>query len=127
MLTSLKHLFDYLLNYVLAYLMYMLAHCAYLQHSRQMYANSDKVFSPNLIDQSSCRMGLVLACMVRIVLDDWSIRLGENRPDRVLKQLAAMLFLTYLLVSRFEIGWFALLYRIANSKFNSIYEAYLLK
>ena len=27
-------------------------------------------------------MGLVLACVVRILHDDWSIRLGENRPDQ---------------------------------------------
>ena len=36
-------------------------------------------------------MGLVLACLVRILHDDWSIRLGENRPDGVLKHLAAIL------------------------------------
>ena len=49
------------------------------------------LFSPNLIDRSSCRMGLVLACVVRILHDDWSIRLGENRLDMVLKHLGAML------------------------------------
>ena len=43
------------------------------------------VFSPNLIDQSSCKMGLVLACMVRILHDDWSNRSGENRSNRALK------------------------------------------
>ena len=36
-------------------------------------------------------MGLILACVVRILHDDWSSRLGENIPDRVLKDLAAML------------------------------------
>ena len=36
-------------------------------------------------------MGLVLGCMVRILHDDRSIRLGQNRPDRVLKHLVAML------------------------------------
>ena len=36
-------------------------------------------------------MGLVLTCVVRILHDDWSISLGENRPDRALKNLAAML------------------------------------
>ena len=36
-------------------------------------------------------MGLILARVVRILHDDWSIRLGENRPDRVLKHLAAIL------------------------------------
>ena len=45
----------------------------------------------NLIDQSSCRMGLALACVMIIMHDDWSIRLGENRPDRALIHLAAML------------------------------------
>ena len=49
------------------------------------------VFSLNLIDQSSCKMGLVVVCVVRILHDDWPIRLGENRFDRVLKHLAAML------------------------------------
>ena len=49
------------------------------------------LFPPNLTGQSSCRMDLVLACVVRILHDDWSIRLGENRPDRVLKHSADML------------------------------------
>ena len=49
------------------------------------------LFSPNLIDQSSCRMGLALACVARILHDNWSMRLGENRLDMVLKHLAAML------------------------------------
>ena len=49
------------------------------------------LFSPNLIDQSSCRMGQVLACVVRILHDDWSIRLGENKPDEARKHLVAML------------------------------------
>ena len=49
------------------------------------------LFSPNLMDQSSCKMGLALACAVRILHGDWSIRLGESRPDKVLKHLAAML------------------------------------
>ena len=52
------------------------------------------LFSPNQIGQSSCTMGLVLACVVRILHDDRSIRLGENRPRRVLKHLAAMLRLS---------------------------------
>ena len=47
--------------------------------------------SCNLIDQSSGRMGLALACVVRILHDDWSIRLGENRLHMVLKHLATML------------------------------------
>ena len=49
------------------------------------------LFSLNLIDQSSCKMDLVLASVVRIRYYDWSIRLGENRPDRVLKHMATML------------------------------------
>ena len=49
------------------------------------------LFSPNLINQSSCNMDLVLAYVDRILLDDWSVRLGENRLDRVLKHLASML------------------------------------
>ena len=37
------------------------------------------------IDQSSCRI-LTTHAMIRSILhDDWSIRLGENRPDRALK------------------------------------------
>ena len=48
------------------------------------------LFSPNLIDQLPCKMGLVLACVVRILHDDWSIRMGENRLDRVLKHLVSM-------------------------------------
>ena len=36
-------------------------------------------------------MGLVLVFVVRILHGDWLIRLGEKRPDRALKHLAAML------------------------------------
>ena len=36
-------------------------------------------------------MGLVLTFVVRMLHDDWSISLGENRPDRALKHLVAML------------------------------------
>ena len=35
--------------------------------------------------------GLVLAYVVRVLHDDWLIRLGENIPDRALKHLAAMI------------------------------------
>ena len=49
------------------------------------------LFSPNLIDQSLCRRGLVLACVVRILHDNWLTSLRENRPDMVLKHLAVML------------------------------------
>ena len=52
------------------------------------------LFSPNLIDQSSCRMGLALACVMRILHEDWSIRLGENRFNMALKHLAAMMVMT---------------------------------
>ena len=48
------------------------------------------LFSPNLTNQSSCKMGLVLECVVRILYDDWSIKLQENRPDMGLKHLAVM-------------------------------------
>ena len=51
------------------------------------------LFSPNLIDQSSCRILSTHAKARPILRDDWSIRLGENRPDRALKHLAAMLVL----------------------------------
>ena len=47
------------------------------------------LFSPNLIDQ--CGILLTQARARPILHDDWSIRLGENRPGRVLKQLAGML------------------------------------
>ena len=56
------------------------------------------LFSPNLTDQSACKMGLALACVVVILHDDWSIRSGENRLDRVLKHLAAMLCLSVCVV-----------------------------
>ena len=36
-------------------------------------------------------MGLVLVCVVRILHDDWSITLGENKSNRALKHLVAML------------------------------------
>ena len=49
------------------------------------------LFSPNLIDQSSCRIMTTHTKSRPILHDDWSIRLGENRPDSVLKHLAAML------------------------------------
>ena len=49
------------------------------------------LFSSNQIDQSSCKMILLFAGVVRFLYDDWSIRLRENRPFRVLKHLAAIL------------------------------------
>ena len=59
------------------------------------------LFSPNLTDQSSCRMGLVLGCVVRILHDDWLIRSGENWPDEARKHLVAKLYVAgfYICVS----------------------------
>ena len=48
------------------------------------------LFSPNLIDQSACEMGLVLACVFRILHDDWSTRLGESRRDRVVHGISIL-------------------------------------
>ena len=49
------------------------------------------LFSPNLIDQSSCRALTTHAKIRSILHDDWLIRLGENRPDRALEHLMGML------------------------------------
>ena len=49
------------------------------------------LFSPNLIDQSSYRILSTHAKTRPILHDDWSIRLGENRPDSSRKHLATML------------------------------------
>ena len=44
--------------------------------------NLSGLFSPDLIDQS-CKIGLTFpTCVVRMLHDDWSIRLGEKRPDQ---------------------------------------------
>ena len=40
------------------------------------------LFSPNLINQSSCRISTSHAKARPILQDDWSIRLGENRLDQ---------------------------------------------
>ena len=41
------------------------------------------LFSPKLVNQASCRI-LTTAAKTRPILhDDWSIRLGENRPDNI--------------------------------------------
>ena len=48
------------------------------------------LFPLNLIDQSSCRIMTIHAKARPILHADWSIRLGENGPDSVLKHLAAM-------------------------------------
>ena len=52
------------------------------------------LFSPNLIDQSSCRILTTHAKTRPILHDDWSIWLGENRLGRVFKHLVAMLYST---------------------------------
>ena len=54
-----------------------------LSIAAKCFSGLSGLFSPNLIDQSSCKMGLVLACVVRMLHNDWPISLGENRPDRV--------------------------------------------
>ena len=48
------------------------------------------LFSPNLIDQSSCTMTTHPKAKP-ILHDDWPVRLGEYRPDRAFKHLVAML------------------------------------
>ena len=49
------------------------------------------LFSPSPIDQSSCRILTTHAKARPMLHDDWSIRLGENRPNSALIHLAAML------------------------------------
>ena len=49
------------------------------------------LFSPNIIGQPSCKILTTHAKTWPILHDDWSIRLGENRPNRALMHLAAML------------------------------------
>ena len=49
------------------------------------------LFSPSVIGQSSCRILTTHDKTRPTSNDDWSIRLRENRPDRALKHLAAML------------------------------------
>ena len=49
------------------------------------------LLSPNLTDQSSCRILTTHAKTRPILHYDWSIRLGENRLGRVFKHLMAML------------------------------------
>ena len=43
-----------------------------------------------MMNESSSKMDLLLARVVRILNDDWSIKLGENGSDRALKHLATM-------------------------------------
>ena len=49
------------------------------------------LFFPNLINQLSCRILTKHDNTRPILHDDWSIKLGENRPDGILKHLAVML------------------------------------
>ena len=46
---------------------------------------------PNLIDESSCGILTTRAKTWPILHDDWSITLGENRPDGAFKHLKDML------------------------------------
>ena len=70
---------------------------AFLSSPRSEAWNSDRVllyirrkclralsglFSPNLIDQSSCRILIIYGKTRPILLDDWPIRLGDNRPNQ---------------------------------------------
>ena len=74
------------------------------------------LFSPNLSDQLSCRI-LTTGAKTRLILhDDWSIRLGENRPDRVLKHLAATLVHMHL------VGW-STLYEIRGMQCYAIQKS----
>ena len=54
------------------------------------------------------RNGPALACAVRILHDGWSIKLGENRPDRALQHLLAILttcvFVLVLILSTYRTG-----------------------
>ena len=43
------------------------------------------MFESPVLQQSSCKIGLALAYVVRILHDDWSIRLGGNRACRAFK------------------------------------------
>ena len=49
------------------------------------------LFSPYIIDKSSCRILITHAKTTPILHDDWSPGLGENRPERALKHFPAML------------------------------------
>ena len=48
-------------------------------------------FSGNLIDKSPYRILTTHARTSPILHDAWSLKLGENRPNRTLKYLVAML------------------------------------
>ena len=68
-------------------------------------------FSPNLKDQSSCRILTTHAKARPMLHDDWSIRLGENRPDRALKHMAAILYKAPFIGN--TIYYFSILYAIS--------------
>ena len=56
------------------------------EHSRQIFESSVSLFSPSLVNQSSCRILTTHAKARPILHDDWSIRLGENRPYKSSKK-----------------------------------------
>ena len=62
--------------------------------------------SPNLIDQSSCRILTTYAMTRAILHDDWLIMLGENRLDRALKYLVTMLVVS-VSISRVRFKFFS--------------------
>ena len=49
------------------------------------------LFSPDLVDQSSCRIMTTYAKARPILHADWPIKFGEDRPDMALKHMAAIL------------------------------------
>ena len=62
------------------------------------------LFSPNLIDQSSCKILTTHAKTRPILHDDWSIRLGENRFPRALKHFVGMLLCIYISCNTLAMG-----------------------
>ena len=58
------------------------------------------LFSPNLIDQSSCMILTTHAKTRPILHDDWSIRLGKNRLYRSSQHFAAMLAIITMLICK---------------------------
>ena len=72
------------------------------------------LFSPNLIDQSSCRILSTHAETGPILYDDWSSRLGEYRPCRASNHLAALVMLRCRTEYYFKV--YRLLYKESNSR-----------
>ena len=69
-----------------------------------MFENLSGLFSPNLIDQSSCRILITHATARPIFQDDWPISMGEQRSDRVPKHLAIMLLIKRVDVRQLQWG-----------------------